>query len=60
MIDPALIAHHVKRTRLSPFVVTALLKAGLTPPNREVVDRVGYSSREVRAILPALSATEAL
>jgi hypothetical protein len=54
-----LIASEVERTGLSPFVVRALLKAGLTPPHRDVVDRVGYGAAEVRALLPALHTAEA-
>jgi len=48
---------HVARTGLARAVVEALLNAGLTPPRREVVDRVGFNSEQVRALLPILSAS---
>lgn len=47
-----------ERTGLSEFVVSALLDAGLEPPLRERVDRVGYGAAEVRAIVKALSSPE--
>ena len=47
-----------KRTGLAEFVVSALLDAGLEPPLRERVDRVGYGAAEVRAIVKALSSPE--
>ena len=54
------IARHVEHTCLSSFVVRALLDAGLTPPHRDVVDRVGFSAVQVRALVKALSSPEAM
>jgi hypothetical protein len=59
MADTEIIDFYVEATRLPRIVITAFVNAGIEPPDRARVDRIGYSAAERRLIAPYLSTPEA-
>jgi hypothetical protein len=50
MVDQELVELYVAETKLSIATVTAFVQAGVEPPHRDQVDRIGYTVAQTRIL----------
>lgn len=49
---------YVETSRLPRLVVTAFVVAGIEPPDRATVDRIGYTAAQSKLFTPFLTASD--